>query len=437
MVFEQILEWLYRLFGRDKRKISKKEYRENQKYNDEYIDINGVGLTAIFSQRLSSLAVSDSTAEIDGQSLRADMLNDALSEVWKKIKKITSSALGCGGCAIVPYIKNGKLYFDTVKQNRIIIHEKDGDKITGATILSESKTINDKVYYRFTDYVINENKLYITNRTVNEFGNFASVDEWENIQDIAIANVDRAPFGFIKSPIDNRKDSDNYGVPVTYGCETIIADIVECMKQTKEEFELKKVRLQVDERAFDIDPKTGKRIFKDKLFMKGHSEDGSLFNIFDPALRESSYHARLLMLFELLEKKVGTSKGILTAPASFGATATEIKAAMSDTFSVISDRREAIEAGLNDFIYACDVLLNFYSASPLGKYEIKYNWSYNLMESSTETWQQMKDLQSIGGMSKAELRSWVTNEDTDTAQKAVDKITEKEPNLTTLMGMNE
>ncbi len=436
-MFEQILEWISRLFGRDKQKISKKEYRENQKYNDKYIDIDGIGLTAIFSQRLSSLAVSDSLAEIEGQNLRAELLNDALSDVWKKIKKITSSALGCGGCAIVPYIKNGKLYFDTVKQNRIIIHEKDGDKIIGATILSDSKNINDKIYYRFTDYVINDNKLYITNRTVNEFGKDASIEEWENIQDLVIENVDRVLFGFIKSPIDNRKDSDDYGVPVTYGCETVIDDIVECLRQIKEEFELKKVRLQVDERAFDVDPKTGRRILKDKLFMKGHSEDGSLFNIFDPALRESSYHARLLVLFELLEKKIGTSKGILTAPASFGATATEIKAATSDTYSLVCDIRKAIEAGLNDFIYACDVLLNFYSASPLGNFKIKFNWSYNLIESSTETFTQMKDLQSIGAMSKAELRAWVTNEDIETAQKSVDDITAKEPTLSTMLGMNE
>jgi len=60
-----------------------------------------------------------------------------------------------------------------------------------------------------------------------------------------------------------------------------------------------------------------------------------------------------------------------------------------------------------------------------------------MIESSTETWQQKKDLQASGGLSKAELRSWHTGESLEDAQKAIDEIAKNEPSLRTLLGMDE
>ena len=49
-------------------------------------------------------------------------------------------------------------------------------------------------------------------------------------------------------------------------------------------------------------------------------------------------------LFALLEKAVGTSRGILTAPETGAATATEIRAANHDTFALVSAIRRMWEA---------------------------------------------------------------------------------------------
>ncbi len=273
------------------------------------------------------------------------------------------------------------------------------------------------LYYRFTDYTITGSTLYI--------------------QHMAISNVDRVPFGFIKCPVDNRKHSDVYGVPITYGCKKIIDDIKECLKQIEEEFSLKRVRLQVDGRTLDKDPKTGLPILKDKLYIKGTSEDGDLFNIFNPDIRESSFFAKLDKYCALLENQVGTSPGIITKPETKAATATEIIHTQKETFSIVDDIRTAIEKAIDDFIYACDILANYHNLTPAGKYEVSYDWDYSMRESSSETWQQMKELQSVGGMSKAELRAWQTGEKLDTAQKAIDDIAEREPTLQSLMGLRE
>ena len=436
-MFERFLEFIKQIFKRDKSITSSKQGAENQTYNDEYTDISKINFTSIFANKLSTLAISDSTASIAEDNARCEILNKALDDVWNNIKKIVSAALGCGGCVIAPYVKDGAIYYNTIKQNRLIINEKSGDKIISATIIADSVIIKNQLYYRLVDYTVEGDNLYIMSRAINEYGSRADVEMWRDIQDIAISGVDRVLFGYIKSPADNYKTSNEYGVPITYGCKPIIDEILECLEQIRKEFKLKKVRLQVDERTLDKDPKTGKPILKDDLFIKGTSETGDLFNIYNPDIRESSFYTRLNELFRLLEQKVGTSKGILTAPESYGATATEIRAAMADTFAIITDVRKAVESGLRDFIYACDVLANYYNLSPIGDYEINYDWSYQLLESSTETFAQMKDLQSVGAMSKAELRQYVTGEGLEEAQKAVDDITSKEPSLSSVLGMSE
>ncbi len=436
-MFRNFWNYIKSLFGIKKTATSTKQQEDNQTYADEYLDTKNINFTAIFANKLATLATSDSTVQIPADSKRAELLNVCANDVWKKIKKIVSAALAVGGCLIVPYVKNGKILHNIIKQNRLIINSRDGEKITNATVLADSLTINNTNYYRLTNYSVENNTLYITNRTVSEHGVSAMVEEWKDIQDIAISNVDRVLFGFIKSPVDNRKSSDEYGVPITYGCKEIIDDIKTCMQQIKDEFELKQVRLQADERIFKKDTKTGQPIIDNKLFMAGWSEKGDLFNVFDPAIRESSYYTRLNNLFELLEKQVGTSKGILTKLETYGATATEIKNAVGDTFAMITDIRKSIQQGLEDYIYSCNILANYYNLTTDGEYNINFDWSYSLIESTTETWQQMKDGQSIGIRKKAELRAWQTGESLEEAQKVIDEIAESEPDMQSLLGMSE
>jgi A118 family predicted phage portal protein len=399
------------------------------------MDISDINITSIFANKLANIVMSDSTVKISEKNARGKTLSLVTMRLEKKLKKIVAAAFGVGGCAIVPYVKNGNLYFDIVKQNRILISNIEGDRITQATILADTITIDNRQYYRFVDYNVSSGTLYMQNRVTNTSGSPAYVEKWSDIPDMAITNVDRVLFGFIKCPVDNRKSTDNYGVPITYGTQETMKSIKKCLSDIKEEFELKRVRLQVDTRVLDKDPKTGKPILKDKLFMKGTSDDGNLFNIFNPDIRESSFHAQLHELCELEERQVGTSKGILTSRETVAATATEIKSATQDTFDIVSAMRKSVESGLADFFYACNVLANYYNLSPIGDYEITYDWSYKLLESSTETWQQKQYLHSQGALSTAEMRAWHTGEDEETAKKKVKEIKKEEPKIGDILAL--
>ena len=161
---------------------------------------------------------------------------------------------------------------------------------------------------------------------------------------------------------------------------------------------------------------------------------GKLWEVYDPAIRDSAYYNRLLHLYELLEKQVGTSRGILTEPLSRGATATEIKAGMYDTYSIISDMRIAIEHGMDRLVYAMDVLANMYSLAPMGDYELSFDWSYSMIESSQESFNQLMTAAQIGAVEAAEVRQFVMPDETlEEAQERCAEIAATKADSTRLL----
>ena len=431
-----IWEYILRLFGINETPATDRRIQDNDMYMANYLGIEKINFAAVFAAKLATLAISESTVYVAGENMRADYVNQCLQELWGKMKRVCSRFLGTGGCAAIPYVQKGELYFDIVPQSRIIINNKQGDKILSATVLADTTVEGSKIYYRFVDYKVENNMVYITNKSTNETGAPATVDKWADIKDIAMTGADRVPFAFFKSPTDNRREDEYYGVPVTYGCDSIIGEIYKCLEQIADEFALKEVKLFADERTFKIDHKTGKRIVPSKLFVAAHGDEkGSMMDIFSPDIRDSSYYNHLTNLFELLEKTVGTSKGILTSPESRGATATEIKAGLYDTYAFVADIRKVIEDGIKDYLRACDMLINCYSLAPQGEYDLTFDWSYSLIESSAETWAQLKDAQAIGIKSKAELRQWLNpNESAEESQKAIEDIKKNEPTLSDMLG---
>lgn len=436
-MLKNIFLWIIQNVFKIKTETEQKEVDKNQEYARDYEDIKSINFNAIFSNKLANYVMSDSELSIEGENARVELLNKTGQSMWKNFKKIVSMGFGYGGIVLVPYVKGGKLYYSKVPQNRLTIDETDGDLITGATILAEIKTITGTIkttkYFRWTNYKIENNNLTITQQFTDENGNPIPVpDFWANIQQVqVITNVDRALFGYIQSPINNRRSNDKYGVPITFGCEETILEIRECLQQIQREFKLKECFVGADSTMFD--GKDG--LPKNGIFRKVDSGEDGFFEVFDPAIRESSYYARLQELYKRLEHEIGTSAGILSDVQTQNATATEIKRSMYDTFTIVDDMRSSIEKGLEDFFYACNVLANAYSLSPMGEYELSFNWSYTLLEDTQQEFNQLIQGKNQGVIEKAELRQWLKpNETLEEAREKIAEIEANEPSIKDLLG---
>lgn len=420
------------LFGK-KQIIDDKNLEENEKFVRDYEDIKDINFTAIFSNKLANYVVSDSNIDITGDNKRSIILQDVLKRLKKKLKKIISKKLGTGGILVIPYVARCKIYFNVITQNRLIINKKVGEDIVDCTILAEHIIRDQKNYYRWADYTLEDGNLYIKYRATIESSPISMeiIPEWGNIEDISITNVEKMPFMFIKSPIDNRRGNSDYGVPITYGCDKQISKIMKTLQQIDREFELKEVFIGADATLFKGEgalPKNG-------LYKKIDSGDDDFWEIFDPDFRGTPLFNKLMNECSMLEKQIGTSEGILTKAETQNATATEIRKIMKDTFDLCDDIRTELEDGLNDFLYACNVLADYYNLTPQGDYELKIDWSYALLEDTSQEFSHFLQGESRGVISKAELRQFIKpNETLEQAQVVIDEIKEQNPSTKDLLG---
>ena len=413
-----------------------KEVEDNQKYAVEYERIDDINFNAIFSNKLANYVINDSNMNVVGENDRVELLNKTGQSMWKKAKKITSMAFGYGGIFIIPYVKKGKLYYSLVPQGRVTIDSLDGDVITGATVLAERKEIvqqlgQTKIYLRWTNYRLEKENIVIEQKFTDETGKaIPTPDFWKNIMTKqTITNVDRVLFAYIKSPVNNRKSNDKYGVPITYGCDATIKEIKEAMKQLAREYELKEAFVGADVTMFNGDnalPKNG-------LFKKIDSGVDDFFEVFDPQFRD--YSGRLQELYVRLEHEIGTSAGIISEMQTQNATATEIKRAMYDTFTIVDDMRSNIEKAMDDFFYACNILANAYNLSSKGDYEINFDWSYSLLEDTGEEFNHLIAGVNQNVISKAELRNWIKpDEELEQSKEAIKEIEKENPDVKDLLG---
>ena len=436
-MLKNIFLWILQNIFKVNTQTTQKEVEDNQKYANEYERIDDINFNSIFSNKLANYVINDSNVNITGENARVELLDKTTQSMWKKAKKITSMGFGYGGVIIVPYVKGGKIYYSIVPQNRLTIDEIDGENIVGATVLAEKRKVqsltNEKTYIRWTNYKVENENITITQQFSDEKGNkIPAPDFWKNITESqTITGVDRVLFGYIKSPINNRKTDDKYGVPITYGCDSTIAEIKETMKQLFREYKLKEAFVGADATMFDGKdalPTTG-------LFKKIDSGDDTFFEVFDPQFRP--YTDRLQELFKRLEHEIGTSAGILSDVNTANATATEIKRSMYDTFTIVDDMRSNVEKGIEDFLYSANVLANAYNLSPQGEYEVSFDWDYSLLEDSQEAFTQLITAQGKGIVSDVEVRQWLKpDEAIEDAQKAIDEIKASEPSVEQLIPSN-
>lgn len=445
-MLKTLFNWILKTLFGVTTETNNKEMNDNERYAQEYREIEDINFTSIFANKLANMSMSDSTANIVGNNKRTQMLSDTLELAMSRGKKIVGMQLGYGGVCIVPYIDKGRLLYTLVEQDRLTIDQISGDKITGATLLAEQKTITSgsisDTYFRWVNYKIENNILTMSQKYTDNQGteiDVSVIPEWASINPVeTIANVDRVLFGYIKSPVNNRIGNDKYGVPITFGCEKTIGEIKECLRQIAREFALKEAFVGVDVSMFDKDSQGRPRLPKNGLFKTFRSDGDDFFKEFSPAIRESSYYARLQELYTRLEKEVGVSKGFLTDMESSNATATEIRRAMYDTFTLVNDIRKNFEKGMKDFIYACNVLANRYNLSPLGDYDIVFSWDYSLLTDTQEEFNHYIQGVSQGVIKKEELRNWIIPSETlEESKNAIEEIEEETPSVDKLLNDEE
>lgn len=454
-MWKSFLEWVRRLFNK-----RPNEGSEPESHAKRYEDITGENITATIVNKLSKLVFSDSLFEVDDDGARADLVRSVLNELWEDTGWITAQMLGKGGKVIVPTINGGKISVNVLNQDRLFISGMKGRRITSATLLADTGVVEGRHYYRWVDYTVDDNGAQIIlNRATDHSGRevpLGLIPEWGNIEpEITIANTDRPLFAFLKCPRDNRRDDKVYGVPVTYGAERDISELVEHLNIYRREYRLTRPMLGLDSSMWSNKTDyTPSRIGIDDVrrtvqdgddpfipISRANIGDGGKWEYYAPAIRSEAMETRLQTLYRRVERSCGLSQGILTDRQQQNyANRDEVRAAMYDTFSVVCEIRRAWEMAFNDIAYAVDVLAERFGITPTGTREpvsVSFDWDTSMIESSTEAFSQLSELQSMGAAYKAELRQWVRGGTLEDAKKAVEDITKTERAMAPAFGLDD
>ena len=437
--------WVAKLFGKTIEEGNRQIERDSMDAL-EYMDISTENITAMVANALAVLTFGDASMTITPDSPLTDILRDVLGKELIKAKRNISCGLGVGMIVSIPYcVDNGlgrKIYVDTITKDRVFITGQQGDDITQLLALADIKEIGNTTYTRWTEYSVEDGAYVIRNKAMKEATDIplTDVDAWANIEpEVRITGVERLPIGIFKCPAGGRRPDTPTGVPITFGCKPTMDKIANTLNDIEVEFKRKKTKVFADRSllkpTYDANGNLIKSDFDDDLFVKFGASDNFTTEIFSPDFRESAYFTKLTSHMEMLEKEIGVSKGILTALETSGATATEIRRATYSTFCLVDDIRREYEKYIKDLAYGVEVLASAFGMARNSEYDVSIDWSYAMLEDSQESWAQLKDGQSMGAVSVAEVRQYLKPGETlEESIEAVNAIREDNPPVSDLLG---
>ena len=411
---------------------------------DNYSNYQTISLTAVIANRLSTITLSDSTIQVKGGNARARYISSYVENVlMPKLNEACEVSLGTGDVLLKPFTDGKVIGLSIIRNEHFYICDCVGDYIKACIVKCDEVTKTNGVKYeryetqrvgKATDIYGNEiDVLFIYEQAFCNGKEVAlsTIPEWSTIEPFMyIPNCNHVLFGRIKCPTVNRNDVNGVnGVPITYGLDDVMSKAVESYYRYNKEYEIKESAIFADKTVFTKNKQTGelempllKETRGKKVFMlcnrnsDNNTSVSDLVQSFSPEIRSAAMSESITTNFKMLEMLCGLSSGILSEPTTNFATATEMKASLSATYAYCTRFRRNIEAGVNELLSAINVLCNYNDITPIGTYNVTYDWSSSYIENYNEQYERLLKGYDVGIVSKEELRSWLMDEPIDVAK---------------------
>lgn len=429
-------------------KIAKKLGLELQKKSENQIDFSAAGLnpTAIGAAVVANIAVDDSDIIIDGQSNRAEAIrkiaNYFSDEIFFGAAEVS---LGTGDCIVRPYTDGKYIGLNIIGNSDFAVVESIGPHLKGIIIKLDERKIDKATYRLFETQTLKKLK----NKSVVYVRRFAYKDDneidlasthWALLHSEDVIQADQLLIGRYKCPTLNRLDYNSAnGVPITFGCESIIENVKNKYLQYNEEFDRKQSIIFADKTMFKREKNTNKNNESDnsdevkfrlegKHFIRvGGNIDGGINGMiqdYSPDVREPEFKNALDLNLSILELCCGFSRGIFTSPETSFATATEMKNSLKKTFAFVKRFRKQIEYGDEMLFNAINIIMNLNNITPVGDFSLRHDWSYDYIEQSTERFNQLLQGHSAGVVKDETLSAWINNLKEDEAKQYIKELKE-------------
>ncbi len=297
-------------------------------------------------------------------------------------------------------------------------HQTDG-RIDGGIFFDHYHKPGDKWYYtrlewqRFEDALDGTRVFRITNKTYKSTGNNGIGQEcdikdtvWSDyVEDKAWYDMDKPLFSIFKMPLSNNIDmSSPLGVSIFSNAQKELKSLDIAWTRLEDEIfdSQKKVfagDMLIDEpgkpvrsryTANGVVDKAGKPLPRYLHILPG-STTGDEYHEVNPALQTTDRLSGIDHFLNLVGVKCGYSTGqFVLNGRTAQLTATQVESDDRETIQLISQIRASLQVATDGLIYALDKYADIYNLSPVGTYEVSYQFqdiTMNFDEDRLRHWQ--------------------------------------------------
>ena len=381
-------------------------YQGNPEWLDEEDHIKTVNFAKAICSETARLAMLGTKITIDG-SARAEWLQEQIDNVYFKLRDWVEYSCAYGTVIFKP---NGN-GVDFVSPGNFMVTDSTNGEITGIVFINR-ETVGKKYYtrleyHRFVDgYYVITNRCYVGN-TESDRGKAVAIEmtPWNGLlEEVSIQNVDKPLYGVLKMPHANNIDVDSpMGLPIFSDAIEELKDLdIAYSRNSKEIFDSKRTVLLDSDKMLvsgtKVSAMTGAGFERARTDLKlpdyvknvfGNGRD-DFYQEINPQLNTDVRLSGLNALLSQIGYKVGYSNGYFVFNESGGIqTATEVESNDRRTIQLIKDVRDKIENCLEQLVYALNVFADLYDLSPVGTYEIVFDFgdiTYNVEEDRQRWW---------------------------------------------------
>lgn len=391
---------------------------------------------------LADLMLMGSSLPITGDGERSTWLDSVADSFMRKTAgDAVSTAFLTGDCLVVPSWNGRNVQHLVVPAYAFEIYECAGDEILSCGYVADTRKRGGKTYSlvqmvelvetgtghanRYSTYCVTGSGQTVPLDTIPEWGDTYE-PEW------TVPGVDRLLLGRYKSfTRDPKRINNAKGVPICYGAGEFIEEIHYLLAQMHVEFGFSEKAIMASKRMFEVvddDGKTRETIPRGKrrLFIKTRGSakgDGEDMTEWAPDIRYQAYLDDINEQQKLVEKAVGVSTGIISTPNDVNyENVDNVRKSQTKTMGFVSTARKQAESMLETLVYTWDVLANYYGITPMGDYEVQFDWSDDYIETFSDKQNAILAGEAIGATDAVDYRMFLYGESYDVAKDRVNEI---------------
>ena len=362
---------------------------------------------------LARLTTLELESQVSGSD-RAEYINKVYQSVIEQIDTYAEYGMAKGGLIMKPNPTADGITVDFVQADCFVPVSFDSSGRMTAAVFLDTKKRGSKYFRKLEAHNLTQSGYRIINRAYASstdaiLGNeipLSSVDEWADIApDVTLPYIKEPLFGYFKVPFSNPIDNTSPLGPSVFA--DVLADGTlqladQQYSRIAREYEITEPALFLATEYLKQDgiagpklPDGNKRIYREVEDAGGLHNGHGLFEVYSPAIRDTSLLAGLNRYKQDIEFKCGLSYGTLSDIQLVDKTATEIISSKQRSHSTVKKLQKALQTSLEQLVNAIDEQVSLYNLAPEGDYEVAFKWDDSiLIDSNTEQSIRMQEVQS-------------------------------------------